>query len=116
VGIWNTVFGYSIFVLLYNKLNQNVSFNTITIISYFISVTMAYVMYKYIVFKSSAGGFSEYVRFIIVYLWCLFVNIIIINVLCSKFRFSVYIAQGISVIVVIIASYYSHNKFSFKKE
>lgn len=114
-GAWNTVFGYGIFVLLYNKLNQKVTYNSIIIISYVISITMAYIMYKYIVFKSNAGCFTEYIRFVAVYLWCLLINILVIYILYSKLKFNMYFAQAISVIVVIVISYFSHSKFSFKK-
>jgi putative flippase GtrA len=113
-GAWNTVFGYFIGVILYLFLSPHAHLVMIAIISNVIAITMSFMTYKLIVFRTPGNWLLEYLRCYIVYgfnailgiffLW-LFVNVIGLNI---------WIAQGISIVVTVIISFFLHQRFTFR--
>lgn len=114
VGIWNTVFGYASFALLYNILNVATNYVVIISLSYVLSITNAFVGYRYFVFKSKGGFFREYLRFYLVYGVAYIFNLVSFPVLVQYLNINAYLSQIIINIIVVMSSYVLHKNYSFK--
>lgn len=144
VGIWNTLFGYVMFVLFNHLLtpvihNQYFTAITASVLGNIAGITNAFIGYKYIVFKSRGNFLREYLRCYLVYGAAIAVNLLALPLLMallnrylavhpmtlfpsSKLQFildtsqSANIAAAMLISVTVTMSYFGHRNFSFKKE
>lgn len=114
VGTWNTAFGYGLFVGLYHLLSRSMHYNVILFISYVVSTITAYLLYKYLVFQTKGDLIRGYLRFSVVYVYAYLGNMMILFVLKRFASIDLYLGQAISVVVIVLVSYLSHKKFTFK--
>lgn len=114
VGMWNTAFGYGLFAGLYCLLSKNMHYNVILFISYVISTLNAYLLYKFVVFKTKGDLLRGYLKFSVVYIYAYLGNMLILYALKRYTDVDLYLGQAISVIVIVLISYVSHKKYTFK--
>lgn len=114
VGMWNTAFGYGLFAGLYYLLSKSLNYNVILFISYVVSTINAYLLYKYLVFQTKGDLIRGYLRFSVVYIYAYVGNMVILFGLKRFTSIDLYMGQAISVIVIVLVSYFSHKKFTFK--
>lgn len=112
----NTVFGFSLFTGLYYLLiPYSVHYTQILLISQVIAITCAFLVYRIFVFKSTRNNpFFEYVRFVLVYGVALLLNMVLIVALVDFGKLNAIIAQGFSTLLIILLSYFSHRKLTFR--
>ena len=69
IGGWNTVFGYSLYVLFTALLLPRIRYGYIlaSALSNLLSITVAYFGYKIFVFKTHGNYFFEWLRCLVVY-------------------------------------------------
>lgn len=115
VGGYNTVFGYTFFVLLLLMFQDRVHYLVLLVLSHVVSVTNAYVAYKLLVFRTKGKWFQEYVRFNTVYLIVLLMNLITLPALVEIFSMNPVVGQAWFVVVTVTVSYLGHKHFSFKR-
>lgn len=115
IGGWNTLFGYGVFAGLYFWFAASIHYLVILSISYLLSITNAYIGYKFFVFRTKGNILREYFRFYIVYGAAFFVNLAILPVFIEMLHFNMYVSQAIVTVMTIIGSYILHKNFSFKK-
>jgi len=113
VGVWNTLFGYASFSILYLLLSHSLNSTVILTISYVLSITNAYVGYKTFVFKTRGKVLQEYFRFYIVYGGAFIANLILLPVLMGVLMLNAYVAQALIVVMTVISSYIFHKRFTF---
>ncbi|KKR38755.1 MAG: GtrA family protein [Parcubacteria group bacterium GW2011_GWF2_40_10] len=113
VGVWNTIFGYGSFVLLYYLFSLYVHYLFLLVISNILSITNAYVGYKFFVFKTKGDYLKEYIRFYLVYGVAFILNLVLLPVIVEFFKISPVIAQIFVIGLVIITSYFGHKHYSF---
>jgi putative flippase GtrA len=114
-GGWNTVFGFSVFVGLYYLLQPySVHYIVVILASQVITITSAFFVYKFFVFKSKENPFYEYLRFFTVYLVGLVLNIAMMIGLVDFANVDPILSQAFAIILVIVFSYVSHKNFSFR--
>jgi putative flippase GtrA len=116
VGGWNTVFGYSLFALLYFLLSARIHYLVIAIISSIIAITMAYAGYKIFVFKTKGNYLHEYLKFYVVYGFSMILGLILLPIFVEFLKMNVYLAQAIATIACIFVSFIGHRNFSFRKK
>jgi putative flippase GtrA len=116
-GIWNTIFSYLIFIALYycNK-TYKLHIIIILICSQIISLTQAYVIYKFFVFKTKGDFVREYFRFYLVYGFSFIINIILIYIFVNILLLNPILSQGVIALIVVIISYLGHTNFSFMEK
>lgn len=129
-GAWNTIFGYSVFAVLYYGLSEKVNYIVILLAANVVSITNAYVCYKIFVFKTKGNYLVEYLRFYLVYGIGIVINIVAFPILVDivfpyaldyiGFRDRIspyypYIAQFAILSVTTIVSFLGHNHFSYRK-
>lgn len=113
VGIFNTIFGYSIiFSSMY-------IFNFSPIISnflgYSISFFVSFFMHKKFTFNSTNSNFLEIIRFLITFIISYFFNIIVLLIMLYIFKSDIGLSQVIAGFFYVIISFYLNNSFVFKK-
>lgn len=115
IGCINTIFGYSISLLLYEFLKDCAYLLIILIASNIISISFSFLMYKKFVFKSSGNWLSEYLRCYVVYGLMAIFNIVFVFIAVKWLQMQYWVAQAISIVLTIIISYVSHAKYTFKR-
>lgn len=114
VGGYNTAFGYILFVLLLMLLKDRVHYLIVLVISHVISVTNAYLAYKFLVFKTQEQWLLEFVKFNTVYLGMLSINLVALPAMVELLAIRPIVGQAWFVIITVIVSYLGHKHFSFK--
>jgi putative flippase GtrA len=122
VGIWNTIFGYLVFIgfdYLFNQIfsPRYVAYMLAAVISNVIAVTHAYFFHKHFTFKSRVRGraaVSEYLRFYTTYLFTSIIGLILLPLCVELFRLDPKVASAAITLLMTVASYLSHNRFSFR--
>jgi putative flippase GtrA len=84
------------------------------IISNIISITNAYICYKFFVFKTRGNYIKEYLRFYLVYGIAFALNILLLPLFVRYLKIHPLVAQAIVTLFTIIISYWGHRHFSFR--
>jgi putative flippase GtrA len=123
VGLWNTAFGYACFAL-FTKLLDNVvpqSYLAGGLLSNMVSITVAFLGYKWFVFKTKGNYLREWIRCVGVYsgsivLWLLLLPIMVLTIQ-HKFGYqqeAPYIAGALLTGITVILSFFGHKHVSFR--
>lgn len=116
VGGYNTAFGYILFVLLLMLFKGQAHYLILLIISHVVSVTNAFLSYKFLVFKTREPWLPEFFKFNMVYLGVLLINLIALPIMVNFLVIRPAIAQAWFVVITVIISYLGHKRFSFKPQ
>lgn len=124
VGGFNTVFGYGLFALL-NWLFTGMgrfSYMYATFLSSLISITVAFLGYKWFVFRTHRNYLAEWLRCIGVYGTTLLIALAGMPILVPLLQhvlprpgLASYIAGAIMTCVTIIFGFFGHKKVSFRE-
>lgn len=124
VGIWNTIFGYIVYICLYTLFirffaARYVAYMTAMVLANIVSIINAYIFHKYITFKSPAkqwGIVTEFFRFSTTYLLTFCISIVILPIFVEIFSIAPTISGAFTILVCAIFSYFGHSRFSFRRE
>jgi len=112
-GVWNTIFGYFVFAALYFAFSKTIHYTILLVFSYIISITNAYMSYKFFVFRTKGYYMGEYVRFYAVYGITILINMALLPAAVELLKVHPIAAQGIFLLLTTIISYFGHKRFSF---
>jgi putative flippase GtrA len=123
VGIWNTIFGYSIFCLFDTLFEiafsqRYIAYMSAMILGRIFAVINAYICHKYITFKSEAKGKAiilEFFRFSTTYVVTFGLSLVLLPALVEIGHIHPKIAAAIIILICTVISYLGHSKFSFRK-
>ena len=122
VGGFNTAFGFLAFVgfdRLYAALAPqwgDVVHNTVTLAcAHLVSVIVAFVLYRTLVFRVTGQVWRDLARFESVYLVSLGVNWVLLNLLTVVLGLPAILAQALVVSVIAVVSFFGHKHFSFRR-
>lgn len=123
VGIWNTFFGYGVYVALdwlFERAfaNRAVAYMSAAVLSNILAILNAYIFHKYITFRSEARGWAmipEFLRFFSTYLVSIVVGLATLPVFVEVFGIDPKIAGALVLPVTVLASWLGHSRFSFRK-
>ena len=114
VGVWNTMFGYGVFVALYYWTARfNLHYEAVLILSQIINVTSAYILYKKFVFRTKGNFFQEYCRFCTFYWLSFAANLVLLPFLVEVLRQEPMLSQGLLIAGTAMASYFWHTNYTF---
>jgi len=116
VGIWNTIFGYSVFVALYYLFGQWAHYMFIWVVSTVLAITNAYIGFKSFVFRTKGNYLREYLRFYVVYSGSMLLNIVLLPLCVEILRIAPPAAQGGIICVGAVVNYLGHKHFSFSPQ
>lgn len=114
-GGFNTLVGYSIGVGLYKALGGCLSIIWIGVISNILSITVSYLSYKTLVFKTKGMWLTEYMKSYVVYGGIAVLGIFLLWVFVDKMKISIWMAQALVIGITVITSYVGHARFTFRR-
>jgi putative flippase GtrA len=122
VGACNTLFGYGCFALFTMLLNPLIAYGYVlaSLLANFLSITFAFLGYKWFVFKTEGNYFKEWVRCLGVYATSMVLSTAALPFVVAAVRRQTgqdhnapYIAGAIVLVFTIIFSFFGHRRFSF---
>src|SRR5664280_2425738 len=123
VGAFNTVFGYSLFAVLNFCLQGIGSYNYMlaSLLSNLIAITVAFLGYKWFVFRTRGNYLKEWIRCVGVYSTGMLLTLaglpvlvpLLRRVLVQRPQAAPYVAAAIMAVITIIASFFGHKHISF---
>lgn len=125
VGGFNTVFGYGLFALLNWSLAGlgSYSYMYAAVLSNLIAITIAFLGYKWFVFRTRGNYLIEWVRCLGVYATSSLIGLAGLAILAPILRRSLrrpewasYIAAAIMMIVTVLFSFLGHKNISFRQK
>ncbi len=124
VGVWNTVFGFAVFVGLYEIFKRvfNIdyfAYTTAQVIGNILAIINAYICHKYITFRSAARGKKmvlEFLRFSATYVVVFFLGLILMPFLVEILKINAIVSSVILNVIIVLTSYIAHSRFSFHKK
>ncbi len=123
VGAWNTLFGYATFAALTALLAPVIpySYMAASLLSSVVNITVAFLGYKWFVFKTKGNYLREWARCVVVYSGSIAVSLALLPVLVAIIshatqykREAPYIAGALLTVVSVVFSFVGHRKFSFR--
>ena len=114
-GGFNTLVGYSIGVGLYKALESNLNIVWIGVISNILSITVSFLSYKILVFKTKGMWLTEYMKSYIVYGGIAVIGIFCLWLFVDKMKISIWLAQALVIGMTVIISYVGHSRFTFRR-
>ena len=124
VGSWNAAFGYSTFALFTWLLDRYMpaSYMVASLIASVLNITVAFLGYKWFVFKTRGNYLKEWIRCLIVYsggivlgLALLPPTVFLASWITGNPRAAPYIAGALLLGVQVVVSFLGHKNFSFKR-
>lgn len=114
-GGWNTAFGYGCGLGLYYGLEGHLHVVMVGILANVLAITMAFITYKLFVFRTKGNWLVEYLRAYLVYGATGVISIGLLWLLVDGADLPFWIAQGLAIVITVIASYVFHSRFTFKR-
>jgi putative flippase GtrA len=124
VGVCNTAFGYATFALFTALLEKVVphSYMAASVLSSLLNITVAFLGYKWFVFKTQGNYLREWCRCVGVYSGSIVLGLILLPflVFLIRHRFGYhhqapYIAGAVLTGVTVVVSFFGHKRFSFRR-
>lgn len=113
VGGFNTVFGYACFVGLQQTLGARTHYLVVLLIAHIISVLVAFVLYRMLVFQVTGRILGDLWRFWSIYLVALAINLVALPLLVELGGLPVVLAQALVLVGTVGLSFLAHGRFSF---
>ena len=114
-GVFNTIFGYFFSLISYFHLKNFLHIFFIGLIVNFITITEAFIVYRFWVFKSKNLWIKEYVRSFLVYGSSGLLGIIGLWLMVDYLLITFWLSQATVTISLVIFNYLSHKNFTFKR-
>ena len=123
VGLWNTVFGYLVFLLCVDIASRIFSFHRLAymvglVLGNVVAILNAFFFHKFITFRSEVRGFAilyELVKFSSAYVFTFFLSAFLLPFFVEILYLSIPIAGALVLLVCTFISYLGHSRFSFGK-
>jgi len=125
VGAWNTLFGYGTFALFTALLAPVIPYSYVaaSLISGVLNITVAYLGYKWFVFKTKGNYVREWARCVAVYGSAILLGMILLPIIVLVLHRSTrmttsapYVAGAILMACSTVYSFLGHKKFSFRDQ
>lgn len=116
VGIFNTLMGYLIGVGGYELFVGKMGIIWIGLIANILSITVSFISYKTLVFKTKGMWLSEYIKAYMVYGGVALIGICLLWLTVDVMRISIWQAQAMVMVCGFIFSYVGHSKFTFTRK
>ena len=115
VGAWNTLVQYAVFSVCWFLLHQHLHPDLVLLVAYLIASVNGFLGFRYIVFRSRGHVFIEYLKFQVVYLPLLMVNMVVLPVLLAYTPLNAYVVQALFAAFAVVAGYLGNRYFAFHK-
>ena len=113
VGIWNSVFGVGIFLILSLSLPE-LSDSLILLISYLVSIVQAHFMQRKFVWSSTERYFQELVRFSGAYISQFVANLVLLQIFVRFIGLNRSVSQVIIVLLLTVGMFFVNKNGVFR--
>ena len=113
VGIWNSVFGVGIFLILSLSLPK-LSDSLILLISYLVSIVQAHFMQRKFVWSSTERYFQELVRFSGAYISQFVANLVLLQIFVRFIGLNRSVSQVIIVLLLTVVMFFVNKNGVFR--
>ena len=113
VGLWNSVFGVGIFLILSQSLPK-LSDSLILLIAYVVSIVQAHFMQRKFVWNSSENYFQELVRFSGAYISQFVANLVLLQIFVRFVGLNRSVSQVIIVLILTVVMYFVNKNGVFR--
>jgi putative flippase GtrA len=112
----NTAFGYGIYASLNWLLAGRFPYSYLaaSIIANIIAITLAYINYKFFVFRTQGNYLREYLRFYVVYGLSMALGLLLLPLLVELAGINSYLAGALLLPISVAASFIGHRHYSFR--
>ena len=114
VGVINTIVGYLCFAAFLWLVGQR-RYLAALACAHVVSVLIAFVLYRFVVFRVRGHVLADLWRFETVYLSALAVNFVLLPLLVEIALLPVLLAQALIVLVTSLMSWVGHQHYSFRR-
>lgn len=114
VGAWNTLFQFVSFSLLYYLLQDHLHPSVILFLSYVLSSINGFLGFRYIVFRTEGHPLVQYLRFQLVYVPLLVVNMVLLPLALAYTSLNAYLVQALFAALSIVAGFIGNKYFAFR--
>jgi putative flippase GtrA len=115
LGAWNTLFGYAAFAVGYLLLNRWLQYIVIAVLAHGVAVTQAFLVHKFLVFRSPGPWPAEFARFNLTHLSTFAAGLAGLVILVDAFELHPLAAQAIVLAATVVVGYIAHARFSFNR-
>jgi putative flippase GtrA len=115
VGGWNSVFAYACFAIFYQLLSDRLAPSVILTCSFATASVNGYLTFRYLVFGPTRHPVVEYLRYQVVYLPILAVNLVVLPLALMYTTLNAYIVQALFAVFAVVAAYVGNKYFTFRK-
>ena len=113
VGLWNSVFGVGIFLILSQSFPK-LSDSLILLIAYVVSIVQAHFMQRKFVWSSKERYFQELVRFSGAYISQFVVNLVLLQIFVRFVGLNRSVSQVIIVLILTVVMYFVNKNGVFR--
>jgi len=114
VGGWNTIFSYLVFAVLYRLMGGGWGDVAVQVITAIIGITNAYVLHRFLTYRSHGNWWREYLRFYVVYGSQVALQAGCFFVFSTWIGWDGYVVQLVLTAIFTVLSYWAHKVYSFK--
>lgn len=114
-GMWNTLLGICVYAGLIMICGEKY-YLPLVILSNIISITNAYICYKFFVFKTKGNILKEYIKCYTVYGLSMLCSILLMYVFVDLFNLNAIASNIVITLMLTIVSFLGHKYFSFNKK
>ncbi|MGC1784914.1 MAG: GtrA family protein [Acidobacteriaceae bacterium] len=123
VGGWNTLFGYCVYALFTALLMPRIRFGYVyaAVFSNLLAISVAYLGYKFFVFRTRGNYLVEWSRCVLVYGSAMLPGLVLLPLLVEGLHYGFhlersapYIAGALTMGLSVIYSFFGHKHFSFR--
>lgn len=115
VGGTNTVLGLAVFALLYWLWGDTLHYLGALVLAYAVGIAVGFTLQRRFVFRVRGNVLLDLVRYTGVQAVALALNSAVLPVLVEAAGLPVLPAQVVSLVVVVVATYFAHLLFSFRR-
>lgn len=116
VGGFNTVVGLALYAGFHALLGDQLGYLLLLIPTYAVGIVISFITQRYLVFGARGQVFIDFARFTLVQLSGLGLNAVILAVVHAGTSIPPVPAEAISLLLVAVATYFSHKLFSFRRK
>ena len=113
VGLWNSVFGVGIFLILSQSF-QKLSDSLILLIAYVVSIVQAHFMQRKFVWSSNERYFQELVRFSGAYISQFVANLVLLQIFVRFIGLNRSVSQVIIVLILTVVMFFVNKNGVFR--
>lgn len=115
VGVYNTIFGYATFAVLYLLFGQRAHYLLLVAASHLLAVMNAFVGHRNLTFGAKGNVLAEYVRFNVSYLGVLGLAMLLMPFAVETLELHPLFASGAVTLIGVFVSYLVHRNFTFRR-